>query len=209
MIDQKRLDAVIAEVKRKHKFHTLIIYGSVPRGEGSAGSDIDLLAVRKGGKAIRDSRRWRGTYLDIFVYPEKKVTPRDFLHVRGGRVLIENGAKFGSRLLAAIDRRHQKGPPPLPDDERQVRLTWHYKTLERCARDDTEAHYRLAWMKMALLEDYFAFRQLWFEGPKRALAWLQARDRNAAKIFAMALKPAASLAAVRRLVDLVCVGRPR
>lgn len=200
------LKAVIAEVCRTHKFHTLVLYGSHARGEGGRGSDFDLLAIRKGGKPLRDARYWRGTYLDIFVYPESKVKARDFMQVRGGRVLMENDAKFGTKLLAAIERRYAKGPPALPADQRQVEIVWTQKTLERARRGDVEGNFRRVWLLSALLQNYFALRQLWYEGPKRSLSWLEVHDPQTAKLFAAALKPNAGLSALTRLVRAVNAG---
>ena len=87
---ESMLATVIKEVCKKHTFHTLILYGSHARGDATAASDVDLLAIRKGtGAPVHDARHWRGVFLDVFVYPESKVDPQALLRIRGERVLLE------------------------------------------------------------------------------------------------------------------------
>ena len=41
------------------------------------------------------------------------------------------------------------------------------------AQGDLEGNFRRVWLLYALLEDYFALRGMWYEGPKAALKWLR------------------------------------
>ena len=121
------LRSVVEEVKTKHKCHTLILYGSLARGDATPTSDYDLLAIRRGGSEIvRDARVWEGVYLDVFVYPEKKARPDDLLQVRGGKVLFQKN-RFGDVLLTRINKVHARGPKRLSSDEIAARKIWARK----------------------------------------------------------------------------------
>jgi hypothetical protein len=197
------LDPIIKEVCSKHRPHTLILYGSWARGDATPTSDCDLLAIRKSGtRIIRDARRWRGLYLDVFVYPQAKLVPEKLMHVRGGKVLKQR-AGIGDRLLARLDSIYRRGPKPLPPDELAARKTWHRKMLERVGAGDVEGNFRRAWLLTALLEDYFAFRNRWYEGPKLSLQWLSANDPDVLLLFQKALEPRNDLAVLRRLISAV------
>lgn len=61
------------------------------RGEAKPSSDFDLLAITaKDGPIIRDARNWRGAYVDLFVYPERKAIPSKLIHARGGIVVKQS-----------------------------------------------------------------------------------------------------------------------
>jgi uncharacterized protein len=117
------LQSIVEDVRAKHKCHTLILYGSWARGDAGPTSDYDLLALairQRGNKVVRDARRWEGAYLDIFVYPEKRVRPEALLHVRGGKVLFQKN-RIGDSLLARINEVYARGPKPLTHDEISAR----------------------------------------------------------------------------------------
>jgi predicted nucleotidyltransferase len=203
------LRSVAEDIRARHKCHTLILYGSWARGDATPASDYDLLAIRPRGNAVvRDARLWEGAYLDIFVYPEKKLKPADLLHVRGGKVLFQKG-RLGEVLLARIDKIHAQGPKPLSVDEIGARRMWAHKMLDRLRVGDPEGNYRRAWLLTALLEDYFVLRNRWYEGPKLALKWLRRHRPDVCAKFAAALEPAADLSAISDLIAAVVVLAPK
>jgi len=197
------LSSIVEEVCAKHRPHTLILYGSWARGDAAPTSDCDLLAVRKRGTGIlHDTRKWRGVYLDVFVYPEGKLRPAKLLHVRGGKVLKQRG-QLGDRLLAQLERLYQRGPEPLPPDELRALKVWARKMLERVSVGDVEGNFRRAWLLTALLEDYFILRNRWYEGPKISLQWLRENEPKVHLLFERALKPDSDLMALRKLITAV------
>jgi hypothetical protein len=107
------------------------------------------------------------------------------------------------RCWQKVDALHAAGPVPLSPDEIEARRNWYGKMLDRIARGDIEAHYRRAWMLTAALEDYFALRGMWYEGPKAALAWLKLQKSEIYDAFAGALETAAQLDELQKLINKV------
>jgi hypothetical protein len=198
------LEALCEELRERHGCHTAILYGSRARGDETADSDYDAAGFASVEIVMRDARPWRGTYLDVFVYPQKELEAptQELLKLRGGRVLFER-EEAGTRLLARLEEVFAAGPAPLSADEMQVRRTWARKMLARIARGDIEGDYRRAWLLTALLQDYFELRGLWFAGPKEGLAWLAINDPGAYAAFEAALKPGAGVSAIARAVGAV------
>lgn len=193
------------EVMAAHDCHTAILYGSWARGQATEESDVDVLCVREDGKAFRDARIVDGIYLDAFIYPRADLaTPGPaLLRVLGGVVLREVDA-CGSALLAQLQALHERGPTPLPDDERRAVVLWSRKMLERMGGSSgLEVGYRRMQLYLQCLEDYFALRGKWFEGPKAAYAWLLQHDTATYRCFAHAALPVASADAFVALVQAV------
>jgi hypothetical protein len=190
------------EIRKRYKCHTLILYGSRARGDETAASDYDLLAFRKSGRLVHDARKIGTAYLDAFIYSERQAKPAELLRARGGLVLFqENG--FGDRFLKKLDHLYARGPKRLPKDEIAARIVWAQKMLERAKRGDLEGNFRRVWLLTALLEDYFALRGIWYEGPKRGFSWLQIHDPKTAALFDRALRPSAKISAVEALACAV------
>ncbi|HEX4301630.1 MAG TPA: nucleotidyltransferase domain-containing protein [Rhizomicrobium sp.] len=198
----RHLARFIREMKTKHRCHTVILYGSRARGYATAASDYDLIGFRKAGAVVRDARKTGGVWLDAFVYPDAKLKLADLLRVRGGKVLFQK-AGFGDRFLARLDKLYQRGPKRLPPDDIAVKKAWPGKMLARIEQGDAEGNYRRAMLLYVLLEDYFALRGLWYEGPKAALARLRRNEPKTNALFETALKPDAPLSAIAKLATAV------
>lgn len=199
------LDAALTEdLRREHRVHTLILYGSRVRGDATPESDIDVAGFADVAETARDARLWNGMYLDAFVYPTALAHTPDaaLLPLLEGRVLVDERRLAAPLLerLAALDR---QGPPALSEGEARMRRVWARKMLARIRRGDVEAHYRQHWLLFMLLEDYFALRGEWYRGPKRALAELKLRAPATYAAFERALVPGASLDALDALVDQI------
>jgi hypothetical protein len=118
-------------------------------------------------------------------------------------VLREHGGA-GTALLDRVRDMFEKGPAPLPADDRNMRIVWAHKMLGRLQRDDgIETGYRRMSFLVQALEDYFALRALWFRGSKDAFAWLRTHDDTAFEAFDVALRPASGRDALVALVHAV------
>jgi hypothetical protein len=179
-----------------------------PGLDAAPGTDWDFAGVRAQAGEVRDARVVAGRLLDAFIYGERDLDKLDerSLRLRGGRVLRDERG-FGVSLLARIDALYNAGPGRLAEADRQERVLWFRKMLARASRDDLEARYRHAWLLEALLPAYFHLRARWYEGPKRALAWLAEHDPVTHALFARALdeRPAGEACAqlVARVTDVV------
>jgi predicted nucleotidyltransferase len=211
--------AVSAEIERlaldvltAHDCHTVILYGSRARGDATPRSDVDLLCVRDEGPSLRDARVVEGLYLDAFVYGEAALATIDpaLLRVRGG-VVIRERQGYGARLLEQIEALYQRGPLPVPEDERRALTVWARKMLDRIAgRSDVERDYRRMFLLVRALEDYFGLRNIWYGGEKEALAWLRQHDGQAYALFERAGRSDAAEDEVGALIEAVYgISRPR
>jgi predicted nucleotidyltransferase len=202
------LSAIVDELVASHGAHTIVLYGSRADGSASAGSDYDIAAFAGIGRTTRITRPVGDAFLDVFVYPEEQLesTPEDFLKLVGGRVLRERG-DAGRRLIERAERLLERGPEPLPPDERRALGDWAQKMLVRMARGDAEGDYRRTWLLTDLLPDYFQLRGLWYRGPKKSFAWLAEHDPATHAAFQAALASGAQDAAIRTLVEAVLSGQ--
>lgn len=204
MSDDPIVAALAVDLRERHGCHTAILYGSRAAGDFRPDSDYDLAGFGPAQRTWRDARKSGGFYVDAFVHPEAKLLdpPRELLHLRGGVVLFEKEGA-GTKLLARLEEMFRQGPERLAADEIAARKVWAWKMLERAAHPDIEAHYRRAWLLTALLEDYFALRHLWYPGPKQGLRWLEANHPGVYAAAGAALRPGATLDAIRGLVEAV------
>ena len=202
------MGAALPDIQRilieEHGCHTVILYGSYARGDAGPESDYDLAGIRASGEAIRDARLWHGAYLDLFIYPESKITAADetMIHMREGKVLIEKDA-IGTNFLKQLQEVFKSGPKQLPPDEIQARKLWARKMLVRAKSDDIEGKYRKIWLVTALLEDYFRIRGLWYLGAKESLRWLRGNDPETYSCFEVALRNTDDLNAIQSAVEKV------
>lgn len=190
--------------------HTVLLYGSRANGSEDQDSDCDIAAFAPREDTGRDTRVVDGVFLDVFIYPESVLLQRpatEFLKLRQSVVLVQRGQE-AEQFLQRLEALFIQGPLALPADEISARKTWAWKMVARMERGDAEGHYRRAWLLTSLLEDYFALRGHWYEGPKKALRWLHTNEPATAAAMEAALQPGASSASVRHAVASVAGAPP-
>ncbi len=190
--------------------HTVLLYGSRADGTEDQDSDYDIAAFGPREDTGRDTRVVDGVFLDVFIYPDavlRQQATADFLKLRQSVVLVQRDRE-AHRFLDGLGALFAQGPPALPADEISARRAWAWKMVARMERRDAEGHYRRAWLLTSLLEDYFALRGQWYEGPKKALLWLRAHDPATAAAMEAALQPGASQASIRHAVACVAGAPP-
>ena len=199
-LDLADLSAVL---RKRYGCHTAILYGSRAVGESKPSSDFDIAGFSSTTSVERIAGKWRTSYVDAFIYPENRLESpdQDLLSLCGGLVLFERDGA-GRRLLDQLEQLQLKGPAALSENEATVRRRWAWKMLERAEAEDAEGNFRRAWLLTALLEDYFALRNMWYQGPKKALAYLCREAPDVYNAFETALRPGAPLGAVRNAVAL-------
>lgn len=194
---------IARELTENHHCHTVILYGSRARGDFNKNSDIDVLGIRDSGDAYRIGRPWNGYLLDAWVYGEENLpTPDNLFQIANGVVLTERD-DMGTKLLCEIQCKLSTPPKPLPTWELELRVTWIEKMLARAAAGDAEGDYRRHWLLYSLLEDWFAFAERHYLGPKESLKFLETSEPSLFLKFQQALRPSADLAAIRTLASAV------
>ena len=206
-MDRSDIDRIALTLMAEHGAHTAILYGSWARGDATVDSDIDYLFVRGDGtgdgRSERDARVLDGVYIDGFVYAESALVELDpsFLRLLGGKVIVERDG-FGTTLLERVRELYERGPTPMPDDERRATIVWSTKMLDRIRNGSgLDASYRRMQLATQALDDYFVLRGRWFGGHKQAFAWLATNDPATLALFERVTEPAADEA----FVDLVRV----
>lgn len=222
-LSQRHLEQRIASVVKRARFnhkdpvlqtavndllaqgcHTVLLYGSRARGDAWAGSDYDLMGVRRAGAASRFAKTCDGLYIDAFIFPEKDLRPVGEKHVymNGAKVLIEKNG-FGAKFLKGVSAAARKAVTPLSRDEIQARKVWAHKMVERAKVGDIEGNYRRTWLLEALLPDYFHLRRKRYWGSKLSFQWLKKNDRASYILFEKAYRDPRDLKILIRLVKRV------
>jgi hypothetical protein len=198
-------ESLVAELRRVHGVHTIILYGSRSRGEATPESDIDVACYADVAEGTRDARLWNDMYLDAFIYPSAQLGEAPTakrLKLSGGQVLLDERG-LAAAYLERIAALEEQGPPALPEALQRERRVWIRKMLSRVRRGDLEAHYRHHWLLYQILEDYFVLRGEWYRGPKRALADLLNTNPDTFAVFERALLPGAPVTTLEALAELV------
>ena len=201
----ERLTTIVDELKNKYHCHTIILYGSRARGDHTATSDYDVAGIRKTGQKKRIARfdEKNNVYHDIFIYSEKdlKRPTEKHLIMADGLVILEQD-HFGQRLLDKLNELLKK-PENISKDELEFRKTWYQKMLARASIRDVEGKYRHIWIIFVILEDYFAFRGMRYQGPKKAFQYLRKSDPETLLLFEEALTNVCNIEALVRLIKKI------
>jgi hypothetical protein len=197
---------LVAEVCRRHGTHTVVLYGSRARGDATATSDVDMIAVRATGGPHRDVTTWRGLSLDVHVHDEaglaallEQRTP-DLVHAR----VLAQREGFGDALVARVRERLAVPPAPLSDDDWRALWAWSAKMRARVRHPDAAlAAFHRATLLVEALASWAQVRRRWFFGGKAALGELLRTDPALHAAWVAAASPAADAAAFDRLLDRV------
>lgn len=199
------LQLIADELISQYHCHTIILYGSRARGDFTSTSDYDVAGIVKTGEKQRIARfdKKHRVYHDIFIYPENafKIISEEHLCMADGVIVIEE-AHFGTQLLKKLNAVLTL-PESIPPDEITVRKVWYQKMLARASIRDLEGKYRHIWSLYTLLEDYFVFRELRYQGPKKAFQYLKMHDQNTFRLFDEALTYTDNLDALNKLITRV------
>lgn len=199
------LQAIVEELISLYQCHTIILYGSRARGDFASSSDYDVAGIAKTGEKKRIARleKIHGVYHDLFVYPESAfdTIADDHLCMSDGIVIIERenfGTKLLKKLSAAI-----KLPESITPDEISVRKVWYQKMLARASIRDLEGKYRQIWAIYTILEDYFVFRKLRYQGPKKAFQYLEKHDPETLALFDEVLSNINNVDILKKLIKKI------
>lgn len=188
------LSSIVKALIKKHRCHTVILYGSRARGLTTATSDFDVIGIRSSGKKFRIAKKQKGSFWDVFVYPESdlKVLGEERFAWRNARIVYQK-ASYGTELLKRLDKLLNKPFKRYPKYEINVLKVWAQKQLDRCRIDDIQGFFRRAEFLAALVDHYFYIRQKRFLGPKEGFAWIEANDKKTYELIKLALQYSTNL----------------
>jgi len=198
------LNQLVSHLVERYQVHTVLLYGSQADGTATPTSDYDIAAFAPVPESIHYAVEYAGVWLDAFIYPEAHLHSPDTqtLRLHNSIILLQHG-KVASLFLEKVAALFEAGAEPLTALERATRQAWAEKMLVRSAKQDIEGHYRKVWLLTALLEDYFAFRTLWYLGPKKAFHWLEHHDPESYQRLDAALANTATASDLAALVARV------
>jgi len=207
-------DALAREVERRHGATTVLLYGSHARGDATAASDVDVIALRASGETARDLEPWRGLEMDVHVYALDRLASLAETRsaaLRDARVLCQRDG-VGDRLLADVRARLAEPPPALAPGEQAALWAWGDKMRQRILAPDPQMRaFQRATLLVEALPCWAQVRRRWFFGGKEALRSLPREDPAMAAAYAAASAPGADVGALHRLLDVVFdakLGRP-
>ena len=201
IIEKNYLKDAVDLLVKKYKCQAVLLYGSRSRGDATSKSDYDLMGIRKGGKKFRLAEKWNGSYLDVFIFPEKEILKVDenFLYMKGAKILFDKD-NSGSRFIKKLSKATKKKYIPLPTNEINARRVWLHKMYERVGLGDIEGNYRRSWLHEALLADYFNLRRKRYWGSKQSFLWLKENDKKIYNLFQKTLANPTDLKLLKKLV---------
>lgn len=201
----KVLCSIVEELQITYHCRTIILYGSRARGDFKSTSDYDVA-----GFTAIDNKKWitrldqkHHVFHDIFIFPEKELAePNDtHLQMSDGIVILDHN-DIGKQFLETL-RRMESEQLSITDDEIQARKVWYQKMLARAEVGDLEGKYRHIWSIFTILEDYFAFKKMRYNGPKKAFQYLDKHDRDVLNLFECALSNTNSRKFLKQLIEKI------
>jgi len=203
------LSAIIEELQTIHHCHTIILYGSRARGDCKSSSDYDVAGIRSQGDKEWIARldEKHQVFFDIFIYPEKELEQPNESHLQmvDGIILIEKD-NFGKQLLESLKSIAGQALA-ISDEEIASRKIWYKKMLARAAVSDLEGRYRHIWSLFTLLEDYFSFKKLRYQGPKKGFQYLAKHDQEILNLFEKALANTNDIKLLKQLIEKISDGQ--
>lgn len=205
LINDIVLQLIVDELISQYHCHTIILYGSRARADFTSTSDYDIAGITKTGEKQRIARfdEKHRVYHDIFIYPESAldIISDEHLCMSDGIVLVEQ-VHFGSTLLKKLSAAIASTESITPD-EIEARKVWYQKMMARASTRDLEGKYRHIWSIFTILEDYFVFRGLRYQGPKKAFQYLKEHDPETLSLLDEVLSNTNDLDSLKKLITKI------
>ena len=93
----------IEELNQKYKPAFIVLYGSIPRGDFTEDSDIDVACFCESPSVSKDASTFEGKKLDCWLYSLDDIDPtkKGFLRFVGGEIYLDangTGVEFLAKL---------------------------------------------------------------------------------------------------------------
>lgn len=155
---------------------SILLYGSYADGTNDPTSDFDCMLIVSKKDKNHDDTIIHGIQLDCFLFTEDDLRHEDinvFLPACHSNIVWDNG------IGAALKRRVQEYVEQntcTPEEEKKFLSSWIQKTILRISKNDDEGNMRAVSFLAESLEDYYALRDLFYFGSKKAIRHLQETD---------------------------------
>ena len=143
------------------------------------------MVITKDGDKSHDDSVVCGIVLDAFICPHNSISSDDFLHIYGGRIVLDTdevAAKLMEDVASGVINFTAKRY-----DENCMSVAWCEKMLLRIKRGDSEGYFRLHWLLTESLEIYCDVIGKRYLGPKKSIKQMQTEDAESAKLYEKAL----------------------
>ncbi|MGH4121568.1 MAG: nucleotidyltransferase domain-containing protein [Clostridium sp.] len=202
-MEDKLIYSVKEYLMKKYSCHSIILYGSFANEDYTEESDIDLVCFCDNPEKENDTTVFNNRRLDVWFYKTEMMDScNQFLHVRGGKILLDE-KKLCTNFLNGIDKKFINGPKQLTLDEKNFLKNWLQKMLRRAEKGDIEGNFRYHWMLTDALEIYFNIKDRWYLGPKKSLQWLHNNDKEAYYVFNNALRVNTDFTEIEKLIQFI------
>lgn len=168
-----------------------IFFGSVQRGEGSLGSDLDFFVVTNGTEYWRSAKQVDGVVAELFCNPlgkmRKGLEDEDQIALNAfatGRLVLDRTGD-GRELVELARRIWGSGPKPLSTEAAarwRYRITALVSDAQGLDPDSAEARLVAGMLVPLALEGYCALNRLWAEQPKHLIRHVGETDQELARI---------------------------
>lgn len=159
-----------------HSAELVVAYGSYASGTADEASDIDLVAFAPVSEASHDTTSVAGHELDAWIYPLAfPLNDPSLVRVHPTLVLHDPVGRFPA-FEAAIARTRAEVLKPLEAAAKADLATWTRKMVLRSRAQTPEGRHRYHWLVFEAPELWCRFRDVPWEGPKKALAQMRRDD---------------------------------
>jgi predicted nucleotidyltransferase len=198
---------LVVHLQSAFELHSVIVYGSVARGNATETSDIDIVCFVRGAARYPKAYLWNGRLLDLWIHPVEDASSTDqFLKLHGGRTLFDTN-DVGAELLRRVAEQLARPRARLEVAQQEHLHVWTWKMLDRASTPDIAGHHRRHWLLHDLPQIWCELTERHFLGPAETFTQMAVADGAAFDCLERALHPAASLPEIERAVAAVVGAR--
>ena len=155
---------------------SILLYGSYADGMNDQTSDFDCMLIVSKKDKHHDDAIINGIRLDCFLFTEEELQSEDmdpFLPAYYSTILLDNGvgADLKRRVCDYVEQN-----TVTPEEEKAFLSSWIQKTILRITKNDDEGNLRAISFLAESLPDYYALRDMFYFGSKKAIRYLQETD---------------------------------
>ena len=177
------MDRILEYLKDTYNPISILVYGSYTDGTNDETSDFDCMLIVSEKEKDHDDTAIDGIQLDCFIFTEEELRSKDidtFLTAYGSRIVLDNG--IGAELKRRVHD-HVEENSSTSAEEKRFLTSWIQKTVRRMAKNDDEGNMRALSFLAESLMDYYAMRDMFYFGSKKAIAFLREADAEGYMLF--------------------------